>query len=97
MGETNWFILPEMIGGITLKQCPVCENYTIEANYDICEVCYWEYDVVAQEYPDEIIGANNISLKQAKINYAKFCAVEEKYITLVRKPRQDELPKWLSG
>ncbi|OFF39821.1 glycosyltransferase [Listeria monocytogenes] len=82
-----------MIGGITLKQCLVCENYTIEANYDICEVCYWEYDVVAQEYPDEIIGANNISLKQAKINYAKFCAVEEKYITLVRKPRQDELPK----
>ncbi|EAF8209936.1 glycosyltransferase, partial [Listeria monocytogenes] len=50
-----------------MKQCPVCENYTIEANYDICEVCYWEYDVVAQEYPDEIIGANNISLKQAKI------------------------------
>ncbi|MEG7759778.1 CPCC family cysteine-rich protein, partial [Listeria monocytogenes] len=27
-----------------MKQCPVCENYTIEANYDICEVCYWEYD-----------------------------------------------------
>ncbi|EGP8509921.1 glycosyltransferase, partial [Listeria monocytogenes] len=22
-----------------MKQCPVCENYTIEANYDICEVC----------------------------------------------------------
>ncbi|EDN9633701.1 glycosyltransferase, partial [Listeria monocytogenes] len=21
-----------------MKQCPVCENYTIEANYDICEV-----------------------------------------------------------
>ncbi|MBC1548236.1 hypothetical protein HCJ27_14120 [Listeria sp. FSL L7-1435] len=49
--------------------------------------------MVAQEYLDEIIGANNISLKQANINYAKLCAVEGKYITLVRETKQDELSK----
>lgn len=75
-----------------MKQCPVCKNYTVEDNYDICEVCYWEYDLVAQEYPDEIIGANNVSLEQGIVNYGKFRAVEEKYISVVRKPKQDELP-----
>ncbi|MBC1484516.1 hypothetical protein HCJ58_14985 [Listeria sp. FSL L7-1509] len=52
-----------------MKQCPVCKNYTIQDDYDICEVCFWEYDKVAQKYPNEIIGANNVSLKQAINNY----------------------------
>ncbi|MBC1481543.1 MULTISPECIES: CPCC family cysteine-rich protein [Listeria] len=75
-----------------MKQCPVCKNYTIQDDYDICEVCFWEYDKVAQKYPNEIIGANNVSLKQAINNYENFGAIEEKYISIVQKPKQEEFP-----
>lgn len=26
---------------------------------DICDVCFWQYDEVAQNTPDSIIGENN--------------------------------------
>ena len=59
-------------------QCPCCSYYTISVDetqdiiIDFCEVCGWQYDWVAQKYPDRIIGPNHISLNDAKKYYKIF-------------------------
>lgn len=53
--------------------CPVCGKYTFESagDFDICEVCGWEDDIIQLENPDEEDCANHMSLNQAKRAYAK--------------------------
>ena len=77
-------------------RCPCCGYLTIEESYEeviveICEVCFWQYDWVAQKYPNRVIGPNKISLNLAKENYINFGASEKKFIGLVRLPRKDEI------
>lgn len=71
--------------------CPCCKNYTIEDEHDICEVCFWEKDLVAELNPNMSIGANHISLSKARENYREFGACEKRFIHLVRKPLLEEL------
>ncbi|KDE64604.1 Cysteine-rich CPCC [Fusobacterium necrophorum] len=63
------------------KKCPYCGYVTInntdEVIVDICEVCYWQYDEVSEEKPNEIIGPNRVSLNTARKNYKLFGASEE--------------------
>lgn len=49
--------------------CPVCGKYTFEkaGQFDICDVCDWEDDLVQLHYPDEENCANSMSLNQAKV------------------------------
>ncbi len=51
-------------------KCPCCGYCTIESDdeviVDICDICLWQYDEVAHEKPSEAIGANKISLNDAK-------------------------------
>jgi hypothetical protein len=76
-------------------QCPCCGYYTIDSEdeviVDICEVCYWQYDEVAHDNPDTIKGANGVTLNEARMNYKKFGACEQRFLNDVRKPRNDEL------
>ncbi|MCQ2535121.1 MAG: glycosyltransferase [Clostridia bacterium] len=58
---------------------------------DICEVCYWQYDEVSQNNPSKSIGPNNVSLVQARENYKKIGAIEERFIEFVRKPNASEI------
>jgi len=58
---------------------------------DICDVCFWEYDEVAQNMPDKIIGANKVSLNTAKKNYKLFGAAEKCFINMVRQPYENEI------
>ena len=60
-------------------KCPCCGYYTIEdygeeVNCNICPVCFWQYDVVGQDNPNDIVGGPNgkLSLNQARDNYKKF-------------------------
>lgn len=48
--------------------CPVCGKYTFEkaGDFDICEVCGWQDDLVQLDDPDEEDCANHMSLNQAK-------------------------------
>lgn len=84
---------------ILKKQCPCCGYYTIdnknEVITDICDVCFWEYDEVAQKFPDKRIGPNKISLNEAKDNYKRYGASKKEYAekNLVRQPLEDEIPK----
>jgi hypothetical protein len=77
--------------------CPCCENFTVESRdeiiVDICEVCFWQYDVVAHKKPDWNIGANHISLNQAKENYKRIGVCKGEYENMVRKPLLIELPE----
>lgn len=77
--------------------CPCCGYFTVESDdeviVDICEVCFWQYDVVAHELPDRNIGANHISLNQARENYRLFGVCKPQFKHLVRTPQEEELPE----
>ena len=52
-------------------QCPICESFSLDSygSYDICPVCDWE-DCIGQRHdPDMVIGANWLTLNQAKTNW----------------------------
>ena len=78
-----------------MLRCPCCNCLTIDDDIypivDICEVCYWEYDEVAQDNPDKIIGPNSVSLNEAKSNFLKFGASDIKFKDVVRKPTDEEI------
>lgn len=84
---------------VEMKRCPCCGYLTIddleEVITDICEVCYWQYDEVSQNNPSKSIGPNNVSLVQARENYKKIGAIEERFIEFVRKPNASEI-WWIS-
>lgn len=77
-------------------QCPCCGYYTIEdcgeeVLVDICPVCFWQYDWIAQKYPDKAIGPNHgVSLNEARINYQRFAAICIDVKEYVRDPLPDE-------
>lgn len=55
-----------------LLPCPVCDylSLPIRGNWDVCPVCGWKSDPVQEAVPDEPVGANNVSLSQARQNFA---------------------------
>ena len=73
-------------------KCPCCENYTIESDEEfiteICEICFWQYDLLAHNKPDVNIGANGISLYEARENYKKYGACKKDFADkgLVKNP-----------
>jgi hypothetical protein len=53
---------------------------------DICDICYWQDDIISYSEPQIAIGPNKVSLVQAQENYIKFGASEEglkKYIKFI--------------
>jgi hypothetical protein len=75
------------------KRCPCCYYYTIDSDdeiiVDICPVCFWQYDEVAQDKPDTMLGANTVTLNQARKNFKLFGASEKRFIGRVRKDRNN--------
>ena len=55
------------------RACKCCGNITVDNDslFEICSVCGWESDVIQEENPDYIGGANDMSLNQYKDFY--FC------------------------
>lgn len=49
-------------------KCPVCGEFEFEEynSLEICEVCGWQDDAVQEAAPNSAIGANHMSLNQAK-------------------------------
>jgi len=77
--------------------CPCCGYFTIESYdeviVDICEVCFWQYDVAAHNNPDTIKGANHVTLCEARENFKMFKACEVRFVNKVREPLLEELPE----
>jgi len=79
------------------KQCPCCGYYTVDSDdeiiVDICPVCFWQYDEVAHDKPDTMLGANAVTLNQAKENFKLFGSSEKRFMGKGRKPLIGELPE----
>lgn len=69
--------------------CPCCGFKTLNeeasGTYDICDVCFWEDDIVMNENPDYWGGANEVCLRQAQRNFVKFGVSEKKYLNSVNQ------------
>ena len=49
-------------------KCPCCGK-TLVREYDICEVCFWQNDLVQLGKPNLSGGANKMSLQEARAAY----------------------------
>jgi hypothetical protein len=80
--------------------CPCCGYDTLKeeppGTYDICPICFWEDDPIQFNDPDYEGGANQVSLRQAQINFEQFGACEEDMIKNVFKPDKSykRNPSW---
>lgn len=75
--------------------CPCCGFLTLEeeppGTHDICPVCYWEDDLVQFKDPT-YWGANSVTLQEARQNFLRFGASEERFKSFVRSPFPIEFP-----
>lgn len=72
-------------------RCPCCDCFTLNgvAQYDICPVCFWEDDGTTSEHG---FSPNGCSLGEARQNYLKFGANQERDLQHVREPLPNEQP-----
>lgn len=78
--------------------CPCCGYETLEerGGFDICHICFWEDDPVQADDLDYETGCNDVSLRQARANYAAMGAVAYRLKQYVRQasdePRDPAAP-----
>jgi len=74
--------------------CPCCEYKTIgdRGGFEICPICFWEDDGQDDADADEVRGGPNelMSLTEARQNFRRFGAADEKFVKDVRRPKPDE-------
>ena len=54
-------------------------------------MCFWQDDFV-DDHDGEILGPNRIRLSEARANFARFGAHEERWVEVVREPLPSEGP-----
>jgi len=79
--------------------CPCCGHLIFRqppGSYDICEICFWEDDIVMLRWPTTGGGANHLSLVEAQGNYAEFGASDRAHRVHVRPATDDDYiePGW---
>ena len=79
-----------------LYRCPCCHCRTLQqrGGYDICPICFWEDDGQDDADADTVRGGPNglLSLTMARQNYIALGACEERFVTNVRPPTDEECP-----
>lgn len=58
-----------------INKCPVCGQAELR-EFDICDVCGWENDLIQYEQPDYEGGANRMSINQAKAAFSQGKPIE---------------------
>jgi len=85
-------------------QCPCCGYYTqlVEETdkypyhcFEICDVCFWQYEETSHDKPDKPSGGANgmLSLNEARKNYMKYGVYESRFKKHVRLPLPEEMPE----
>lgn len=77
-------------------KCPCCGYYTLDERlylFEICDVCFWQFDGTAHDSPDKTGGANSISLNEARENYKKYGVCKKEFKHHVREPYPEEFPE----
>lgn len=77
---------------ISRYPCAVCGYLTIETDYDICPVCFWEADSLQLLSPSSAVGANHCCLIEARLNFARTGASVDRFLDKVRPPLPEEIP-----
>ena len=76
--------------------CPCCgyQTLTQPANYEVCEICFWE-DIPAADVAMRMTS-NRMPLREAQLNYMALGACDAEYADLVRAPTSDDtrVPDW---
>ncbi len=92
-GRRHLYIRPEP--GVRYA-CPCCRCVTLPERdgYDICPVCYWEDDGQDDHDADEVRSGSNhdLSLTEARANFAAFGACEKRLRPYTRAPLARECP-----
>ena len=74
--------------------CPCCgyKAFSEPGSYEICHICFWEDDSVQSADPWFAGGANKPCLADGQKNYAKFGAMEERFVSEIKPPTdKDEI------
>ena len=58
-----------------LRKCDCCGAYTVEEPRDICPFCGWEDDPYQHTHPEDV-GANAVSLNEARGNFKRYGRAE---------------------
>jgi hypothetical protein len=76
---------------LTIEQCPCCRHRT---GCTTCPVCFWTDDGQDDRDADVVRGGPNgeLSLADARLNYAIYGASHRRYADVVRAARPDEAP-----
>ncbi len=79
--------------------CPCCGHLVFAehpGSYEICPICFWEDDAIQLRWPDYTGGANRPSLRESQVNFARFGAMEERFVAMVQEAGpEDRLdPRW---
>jgi hypothetical protein len=78
-------------------RCPCCGCKTLaeRGGFEICKVCFWEDDGQDDHDANVVRGGPNgaLSLTEARANYRRFGACDERSVENVRPPRPEELPE----
>ncbi len=73
----------------TKEQCPCCSFYTLDSDFDICPVCFWQHDP-DQEQDPHAEGANAMTLYEARNKYRQIGACGEHLKHYTRPPLDEE-------
>ena len=77
------------------ERCPCCGCRTLgePASFEICPVCFWEDDGQSDADVDSVRGGPNgsLSLAQARANYRRIGASDERVVAFVRPPEPTEI------
>jgi hypothetical protein len=91
-------VRPQWTGGtippvdrLTIERCPCCRYRT---GCTTCPVCFWTDDGQDDRDADVVRGGPNgeLSLTDARLNYAIYGASHRRYTDVVRAARPDEAP-----
>jgi hypothetical protein len=82
-----------------LYPSPCCGYFAYKEepdSYEICEICFWEDDLVQLRDVSFAGGTNRPSLLEAQKNYAEFSAKDQLALPFVRQPRPSDRrdPTW---
>ena len=69
-------------------QCPCCDHYSLDDIYDICPVCFWEYDGFDIDKPDVRSPCNRLTIREARANFRRLGACEADMLPNVLPPEE---------
>jgi hypothetical protein len=79
--------------------CPCCGYFMFAegpGSFEICDICFWQDDLIDLEEMYEPWGPNRVSLEDGQKNFADFGATEKRFLEHVRSVNTNDVkePKW---